>query len=82
LLDAARLWKSGIPVGAIVWDSFEGTGQAHVAVLGVTGLPLHTVPDMRIGESDTEQEEKGVAVARLVSERWDGAENAREGAQF
>jgi hypothetical protein len=80
LLDAARLWNSGIPAAAILWESFERTGEAHAAVLGVTDMPLQIVPDLRIGETDAEQEEKGVVAARALSKRWGGVGAAREGA--
>jgi hypothetical protein len=78
LLDASRIWKSGVPAAAIVWESFEATGQAHAALLGVTGMPLQIVPDLRIGETDAEQEEKGVAAACALAKRWGGVEAAQE----
>jgi hypothetical protein len=80
LLDAARLWKSGIPAAAILWESFERTGEAHAAVLGVTGMPLQVVPDLKIGETDAEQEEKGMLAAGAVAKRWGRVPAAREGA--
>jgi hypothetical protein len=80
LLDAARLWKCGIPAAAILWESFERTGEAHAAVLGVTGMPLQTVADLKIGETDAEQEEKGVVAACALAKLWGGLDAAWEGA--
>jgi hypothetical protein len=70
LLDAVRLWKLGIPTVALAWDGFEHAAHAHARLHGVPDLPIQVVTDLKVGQTDNDQTDKGEAIAGSISALW------------
>jgi hypothetical protein len=70
LVDAASLWKLGVPTTALVWQGFERTAKAHTSMQGVPDLPVQLVPDLKIGESEIDHANKAEAAVDAIRARW------------
>ena len=70
MLDAARLRKHGLPTVAIVWDSFERAAKAMASLQHLPDLAIVVVPKVLVGETDTDQREKGAKAAERIVAAW------------
>lgn len=68
VLDAARLYKHGVPTVAISWEIFERAARSMARLQGVPELPLAIIEKVEVGQDPTHQHAKGRACADAIIE--------------